>query len=203
MVKAILLDIGGVLIDLDLSACISAFREVLGFQRITELLDPCHQKGIYGDLEAGRLSAQHFRELILAESAPGSRPEDVDRCMYALLSGMQEDTVATVKDLAGRYNLYLLSNNNPISMVRCREILRENGLPSEQYFKGEFISADMCLMKPSREFYEAVIRRLALKPEEILFVDDSPANVEGARAVGIQARLLQKGALLSTLLADC
>lgn len=203
MVKAILLDIGGVLIGLDLGRCIGAFKETLGFDRITELLDPCHQKGIYGELEAGRLSAAHFRELILAESRPGSRPEQVDECMAALLTGMAEDTVETVRDLSTRYPLYLVSNNNPISMVRCREILRESGVPTEKYFKGEFISADMCLMKPSREFYQAVISRLGLPPEEILFVDDSPANVEGARALGIQARLLLQGARLSTLLADC
>ena len=49
MVKAIVFDIGGVLIDLDPGRCIRAFREILGYERITEILDPCHQKGIYGD----------------------------------------------------------------------------------------------------------------------------------------------------------
>ena len=56
MPKAIVFDIGGVLIGLNMSRCIEAFRSTLGFERITELVDPYHQKGIYGELEGGRLS---------------------------------------------------------------------------------------------------------------------------------------------------
>lgn len=200
MVKAVVFDIGGVLIGLDLDRCIRAFRENLGYERITELLDPCHQKGIYGELEAGTLSADAFRSAVLSESRPGSRPEDVDRSMAALLTGMDPATVATVLSLQGRYPLYLLSNNNPISMVECRRILRENGLGDA--FKAEFISADMKLMKPSRAFYEEVVRRLGVPAGEIVFVDDSPANVEGARAVGIDARLYKPGTPLAPVLSD-
>ena len=58
MVKAVVFDIGGVLIGLDLDRCIRAFRENLGYERITELLDPCHQKGIYGDMEAGLITGR-------------------------------------------------------------------------------------------------------------------------------------------------
>lgn len=117
MVKAIVFDIGGVLVDLDLNRCIRAFREILGFERITEILDASHQKGIYGDMEAGLLSADRFRELILAESRPGCTGADVDRAMAALLTGVPEATAQVVKDLSARYPLYLLSNNNPISMA--------------------------------------------------------------------------------------
>lgn len=199
MAKAYVFDIGGVLIGLDLKACIQAFKDNLGFGRITELLDPCHQKGIYGDLEAGKLSADDFRAQILAESRPGSRPEDVDRSMYALLTTMDPRTVAAVKALQGKkYPLYLLSNNNPISMVRCRAILAENGLGDA--FKAEFISADMKLMKPSAAFYEEVVRQIGLPAGEIVFLDDSPANVEGAKAVGLDARLYQPGTDINAVL---
>lgn len=186
MAKAYVFDIGGVLIGLNMKACIQAFREILGFERITELLDPYHQKGIYGDLEAGAISADEFRSLVLAESRPGARPGDVDRCMAALLTGMDARTVAAVKALQGRYPLYLLSNNNPISMAHCREILRENGLG--EAFQGEFISSDLKMLKPSAAFYQEVIRRIGLPAGEIVFIDDNLANVEGARAVGMDAR---------------
>ena len=143
MIKAVVFDIGGVLVNLDLDGCIQAFRENVGFERITELLDPYHQKGVYGDMEAGLVSADAFRTEVLRGSRPGSRPEDVDRSMYALLAGMEADTVETVKELAGRYPLYLLSNNNPISMRHCLRILKENGLDPDETFKGQFISSDL------------------------------------------------------------
>jgi len=202
MVKAVLFDIGGVLIELDPGRCIQAFQDILGFARITEILDPSHQKGIYGDMEAGILPASRFRELILAESRPGCKPEDVDRAMAALLVGMREDTVETVKRLAAKYPLYLLSNNNPISMARTYQILRENGIDPDTTFRGQFISWEMKMLKPSRAFYLETVRRIGLPAGEILFIDDNQANVDGARAVGMEARYYLPGSQLSSLLAD-
>ena len=201
MIKAIVFDIGGVLIGLDLARCIRAFEDILGFYRITELLDPYHQKGIYGEMEAGRITGEEFRTLVLADSRPGSKPSDVDRCMGALLTGMTQDTVDTVKELATRYPLYLLSNNNPIAMPIITGMFRENGLGPET-FKGQFISSEMRLLKPSREIYEATIEGIGLPAGEILFIDDNEANVMAAREAGLQARLYVPGTRLSTLLAD-
>lgn len=202
MISAIVFDVGGVLIGLDLGRCIRAFEEDLGFSRIRELLDPYHQKGIYGEMEAGRLSASHFRELILAESFPGRQPEDVDRAMGALLSGVDPRTAQLLLRLREQYPLYLGSNNNPIAMPLCLDALRSAGVDPERTFKGQFISSELKLLKPSAAFYEAVVQGVGLPAQEILFVDDNGVNVEGARAVGMQARQYIPGSDLSTLLAD-
>lgn len=203
MAKAIVFDIGGVLIELDPGKCVEAFKSILGFERITEILDPSHQKGIYGDMEAGILPADEFRRLILAESRPGCQSADVDRAMAALLVGMREDTVQTVLRLAARYPLYLLSNNNPISMARTYEIMRENGIEPTTVFRGEFISWEMKMLKPSRAFYEETVRRIGLPAGDILFIDDNRTNVSAAAAVGIEARYYEPGTSLAALLADC
>jgi putative hydrolase of the HAD superfamily len=41
-------------------------------------------------------------------------------------------------------------------------------------------------VKPEPANYLDAIRGLALPPAEMLFLDDKPENVEGARAVGLQ-----------------
>lgn len=204
MPKAVIFDIGGVLIGLDMDRCIRAFREDVGFQRIDEVLDPCHQKGILGDLEGGKLSESHFMELVLAESRLDATPADVEKAMgELLLEKMDPRTVNAVKSLAGRYPLYLLSNNNPISMRNCIKVLRNNGIDPEKTFKGQFISSELKMLKPSKEFYAYVIARLGLSPQEIVFIDDNMANVEGARALGIDARLYIPGTDIGLLLMDC
>ena len=199
MPKAIVFDLGGVLIDLDFDSSVRAFEEALGYGKIRELLDLSHQKGIYGDMEAGLITADEFRAEVLRESRPGSTPADVDRAMAGLLVGMDPKKVPLLEDLSRRYDLYCLSNNNEISVQRMHEIYEENGMDWRRIFRKEFISSRMKLMKPSREIFDAAAAEIGLPPSEILFVDDSQKNVDGALAAGWQAVLYTQG----TDLGDC
>jgi len=202
MVKAIVFDLGGVLIDLSFENCVRAFVDILGFERIYELLDLSHQKGIYGDMEAGLVTADEFRAEVLRSSRPGAVPADVDRCMAALLTGMDPKKVQLLERLAEKYAIYGLTNNNEISVARMHEIYEENGLDWQRVFRKEFISCRMKLMKPSREIFDAAAAEIGLPPEEILFVDDSQKNVDGALAAGWQAVLYVQGTDLGACLAN-
>ena len=202
MVRAIVFDLGGVLIDLDADRSIRAFREILGYERITELLDLCHQKGIYGEMEAGHVTADEFRAEVLRGSRPGAVPADVDRCMAALLKGMDPRKVPLLESLAEKYPIYGLSNNNEISVVRMHEIYEENGLDWQKVFRKEFLSCRMKLMKPSREIFDAAAAEIGFPPEEILFVDDSQKNVDGALAAGWQSVLYVQGTDLGACIAN-
>lgn len=202
MVRAIVFDLGGVLIDLDADRSIRAFREILGYERITELLDLSHQKGIYGAMEAGEITADEFRAEVLRESRPGCTPEDVDRAMAGLLVGMDPAKVTLLERLAEKYPIYGLSNNNEISVVLMHRIYDEVGLDWKRVFRKEFISSRMKMMKPSREIFEAAAAEIGLPPEKILFVDDSQRNVDGARAAGWQAVLYRQGTDLGACVAN-
>jgi FMN phosphatase YigB (HAD superfamily) len=50
-------------------------------------------------------------------------------------------------------------------------------------------SFDAGCMKPDRRIYEIAAEKAGVSPEEIFFADDMPANVEGAKAAGIDAVL--------------
>ena len=202
MVKAIVFDLGGVLIDLSFDDCVRAFVDILGFGRIYELLDLSHQKGIYGDMEAGLVTADEFRAEVLRGSRPGAVPADVDRCMAALLTGMDPAKVPLLERLAQKYAVYGLTNNNEISVARMHEIYEENGLDWQKVFRKEFLSCRMKLMKPSREIFEAAAAEIGFPPEEILFVDDSQKNVDGAIAAGWQSVLYVQGTDLGACIAN-
>ncbi|MDA4844800.1 HAD family hydrolase [Hoeflea poritis] len=53
--------------------------------------------------------------------------------------------------------------------------------------RGVTVSGDIGVIKPQREIYDSHVASFALEPAETLFIDDSPANVEGARAAGWHA----------------
>jgi putative hydrolase of the HAD superfamily len=54
-------------------------------------------------------------------------------------------------------------------------------------FQGVVVSAEVGYLKPSKFIYDHLINTYQLIPSETLFIDDHPPNVEGAKAVNMQA----------------
>ncbi len=78
------------------------------------------------------------------------------------------------------YGLYLLSNAGlPLRRYFSR-------IPGSRYFDGLLVSSEEKLLKPQKEIYQRLLEKFSLKPEECFFVDDSPANIEGALGCGIR-----------------
>ena len=200
--KSIIFDMGGVLVDLDLKACREAFINDLGFLAIDEILDPCHQKGILGELEAGRVTAEEFRSYVLAGSDQGHTTEEVDKALWTILVDIAPEKIALLKRLASRYDLYMLSNNNAICTPRAVEIFAEAGYPMYEGFKKCYISYQLKTSKPSLDFYRAVIADIGLPSEDMLFVDDSQRNVDASISVGLPAVYYQPGTDLAKVLAE-
>ena len=201
-IKALIFDMGGVLVDLDIEDCKRAFKSLLGYDRIDELIDPCHQKGIYGDLEEGTLSAEDFRKIVLSESRPGSDPHLVDEAMWHILVGISPYKAGLLKRLAQSYDLYMLSNNNPICLPRSRRLFEEAGAPLDKVFRKSFFSFEMKALKPSEAFYKSVIEEIGLPADQMLFIDDSQRNVDGSIEAGLPAVYYEPGTDLSALLAE-
>ncbi|MBQ3251471.1 MAG: HAD family phosphatase [Bacteroidales bacterium] len=200
MIKAIIFDMGGVLVDLDIEDCKKVFKETLGYNDIDQIIDACHQKGIYGDLEEGTLSAEEFRSIVLAGSRPGSVPEMVDEAMSHILVGIQPYKVQMLKKLAQEYDLYMLSNNNAICLPYSRAMFADAGIPLEDIFKKCFFSFEMKALKPSAAFYKEVVEQIGLPAEEMFFIDDSQRNVDGSIAAGLPAVYYEPGTDLEALI---
>jgi len=199
-IKAIVFDMGGVIVDLDIEDCKRAFKEYLGYYRIDELIDPCHQKGIYGDLEEGKISGDEFRRIVLQDSDPGALAENVDKAMWHILTGISPYKAEMLKRLSESYDLYLLSNNNPVCLPRAKAIFEDAGIPLEKIFRKCFYSFEMKALKPSKTFYKAVVREIGLPAERMFFIDDSQKNVDGAIAAGLPAVYYEPGTDLEALI---
>ena len=199
-IKAIIFDMGGVIVDLDIEDCKRAFKEYLGYYRIDELIDPCHQKGIYGDLEEGKISGDEFRRIVLQDSDPGALAENVDKAMWHILTGISPYKVEMLKRLSESYDLYLLSNNNPVCLPRAKAIFEGAGIPLEKIFRRCFYSFEMKALKPSETFYKAVVREIGIPAEQMFFIDDSQKNVDGAIAAGLPAVYYEPGTDLEVLI---
>lgn len=193
---------GGVLVDLDIEGCKDSFRKNLEYHDIDRIIDPCHQKGIWGDLEEGLLEADEFRRIILADSCPGAGPQDVDEAMARILVGISPYKAELLKRMSAGYDLYMLSNNNSICLPYSSAMFTDAGIPLSDIFRKCFFSFEMKALKPSREFYKRVVEEIGGPAENMLFIDDSRANVDGAVAAGLPAVYYEPGTDLSALLSD-
>jgi len=70
------------------------------------------------------------------------------------------------------------------------------------YFNPVFLSYEMGVEKPHPDAYKIVLQRLGVSPEAVLFIDNTPENVEAARKLGIESILFtQPGKLREDLRA--
>ncbi|WP_461470611.1 HAD family hydrolase [Pararhodobacter sp.] len=68
-------------------------------------------------------------------------------------------------------------------------------------FEDVVVSGHEGVLKPEAAIYELLLSRNGLQAGESLFIDDSPANVDGARRVGMEAELFTTPEALARALA--
>ncbi len=83
------------------------------------------------------------------------------------------------RSLKERYRLGILSN---LSAEYVKDLKNEGFY---EVFSEIHLSGETGLEKPGREAYLLILQKLGVIPQEALFIDDSPRNIEGARDIGM------------------
>lgn len=175
MIRNIVFDMGQVLIYFypDL------FLRRLG---VPEADWPLLEREMFRSVEWAQTDRGTLDETGAVEAFCARLPERLHGCVRAMVwdwwkeplvpvDGMEE----LIRELKGLgYGIYLLSN----ASSRLHEYFPR--IPGSQYFDGKIVSADWKMLKPEREIFQTLFREYDLKPEECLFIDDLPHNVEGA-----------------------
>ena len=61
-----------------------------------------------------------------------------------------------------------------------------------KYFKYKIVSGDVHCRKPDRKIYEIALARADKTAEECIFIDDSIANINSAKEMGIHTVLFNR-----------
>jgi HAD superfamily hydrolase (TIGR01493 family) len=77
---------------------------------------------------------------------------------------------------------------------RERAAYMREALGYDSIFEPMVISAEIGVAKPDPRFFEIAVEQIGVPAEQVLFVDDVRANVEGARSVGLVAEHFAKDA---------
>jgi putative hydrolase of the HAD superfamily len=148
--------------------------------------------------ETGQLSNdgyfEHLREALQLDCDAAT----VQAGFNAILVAEIEDTVRLVEQVRRRVPCYAISNTNDAHMAEMRRAF-PGLLPR---FDRVFASHEIGHRKPQPAAFEHVLREIRLPAAEVLLFDDLPANIEGARALGMQAVLVRSPADVRDALAQ-
>jgi putative hydrolase of the HAD superfamily len=186
-IKNIVFDLGGVLITLDKDKAIRRFKEA-GLDHAEELLDPYHQKGIFLELEEGKLSQEEFYEALRKEAGKYISNEMIDYGWFGFLKELPEYKLEMLEQLRGKgYKLYLLSNTNPVVMAWAfSPEFSSKGKSLDAYFDKLYLSYQIGCTKPAAKIFEVLINDSGITPSETLFIDDGSANIEMGKKLGMK-----------------
>ena len=179
MKKVILVDLGGVLINLNWSSHVGT---LLG-KNLTrqEMLEQWLSMRSTHKYEEGITDFETFHDEFQKETGKSIKFEIFAKEFDAIIGPVKDDCINILKELKKYGTLALLSNSNE----RHIEQIAKTGLFND--FDMLFMSHLMGMSKPSPIIFEAVRKALNCSAKDIYFFDDSPTNVDAAIRFGFNA----------------
>ena len=183
MIDTIIFDIGNVLLDFDY---MKHFRSLFDEEIAQTIADiSVRNLEVWLEMDRGVLSYDEAVDLVI-QGAPQLEKE-IRLAVKALYDRVEAYPYATewVKSLKEKgYRIYILSNygEKPFAASKAR-------MPFLDYVDGTLLSCQVQDVKPSAAIYQALCDRFQIKPSKAVFIDDSPVNVAGAKAFGLNTIL--------------
>jgi len=194
LIKNLLFDLGGVIIDIERRNCVDAF-EALGLENADSYFGLYSQEGVFMAIEDGSIGVDEFHRVMHEKLPADITDQQIDDAFQRFITGIPAHRLETLRELRRQgYRLYLLSNTNPVMWNGIiADEFRKEGREREDYFDGIVTSFTAKTLKPSRKIFEYTCRKLGIKPDETLFFDDSAANTHAAAELGFSTATVEPG----------
>ncbi len=185
-IKNLIIDFGGVIINLTRNRCIEAF-ESLGVKDIREqIVNNYQHKDLFMQVEIGSITTAGFRDGIRRLSGQALTDEQIDNAWIAMLDDVPDYKLNLLLDLRKHYNTMLLSNTNEIHWEWSeRTCFSYKGHHVSDFFNRIYLSYKLHMLKPNADIFEYVLQDAGIKAEETLFIDDAMPNCRTAESLGL------------------
>jgi 2-haloacid dehalogenase len=182
-VDVVVFDIGGVLLDWSPTYLYTDLIPDEGERAhfLTKVATPAwnHKQ------DEGRPWAEAVAELTSLHPEHAEWIEAYDTGWLKMVKGVFEDTAAVLAELqAAGVPTYALTNFSAEKWDVAKD-----AFPVLKHFDGEIVSGVEQTAKPDEKIYRILIERFALDPARTFYTDDMQYNVDGARAVGLDAEV--------------
>ncbi|RLV60275.1 hypothetical protein D5018_07730 [Parashewanella curva] len=200
-IKTLLLDLGGVLLNLDYHATEQAFAK-LGFRSFTDYYHQNAQQPFFDRFEKGLETPQAFRNKIRELSGLNLAYDEIDSAWNAMLFEIPVVRIELLLKLQHRYQLILFSNTNAIHYEALQLILQQQFQHDilQQVFDFTFYSHFIGARKPEYAAFRKVLSIAGANPESTFFIDDTQRHTVGADQCHIQTHWLQNHETIEDIL---
>lgn len=181
MYKAIVFDLGNVLLKFDYQIIIDAINKIesgLG-DKFKRLYYENYQ--LHEDLEKDLISVDDFTKTMI-DWLENKVSVELFYHIYSDMFVPNEDVINLLPELKKNYKLFLLSNTNYIH----QKYGWENYAFLKQ-FNELILSQEVKARKPEPEIFERAQEIIGCEPSEILFTDDIEEYVDAAKSAGWDA----------------
>src|SRR6478752_8913944 len=180
---ALLFDLGRVVLDIDFNKTLACWAAHAGREPAQFVGRFSSRDDAYRRHERGEISdAEFFAALRTALGVDLSDAQFLEG-WNALFAGVVPGIAPLLKRAAKRLPLYAFSNTNAAHVehfsAAYAEVLGD--------FREVFLSSAIGLRKPDAAAYDHVVKAIGVPAHRIVFFDDLPENIEGARARGLSA----------------
>lgn len=175
-ITTLLLDWGGVLVDIDESGTIKAF-EALGGKVNHDIIMPW---------ELGECSEEEHIANLKEYLPRWVSVPTIIKTWNDMIVGFPEERLRWLRRKSKDYKLILVSNTNAWHVEAIKE--KMGPFIWKQFndcFEDLVFSHEVHNRKPNASFYEGVMKKHKLTPEECFFVDDNEDNIAAAQELGI------------------
>jgi len=188
-IKAIIFDIGGVFLDQKKGYRKKIIRDLYkktGVKvRVTPSLKKLNDKLAIGKgslLELIKKSVHEQNENKISKR----EAEKAYERSYENCSPINKEMIKLRKALKKVYRIYVLSDTNYLHA----SINKKRGVYDG--FNKVFLSNEIGIKKPDPRIFKYMFKKINLKPEETIFIDDKEENIKTAKKLGMNAILFKK-----------
>jgi len=184
---ATVLDLGGVLVEIDFRRAFAAWAEAAGVPA-EALAQRFSFDEAYCAHERGEIDEAKYFSMLRANLRIDIGDDSFLAGWNAIFGGPLPGAERVLRELAARMPLYVFSNTNPAHVAHFGPRYRELLSPVTKVVT----SCDIGRRKPEPEAFRRMAAITGLPPARLAFFDDLEENVAGARTAGLQAHRVSR-----------